>query len=239
VRFLKLFLRGLKDAYDQFVMLMVASILWWICALLIVPGPPATVALFRIMDPRNQVALPDVKDFFGVLKQSFSTAWGIAGFTVPVILILLWNSLFFQGVDSAFALMIPLWFVMIAITFILMLYAFATVAAMESRVRNAFRGATFLLVMHPFRSGAMIVLLFLVSVVFAVLVLPIFLFGPGVVAAVVNRFVLDGYDIEIIDPNSPTQERSREVASGVNLDEGLRGWVRRSRGGASGGKGRT
>lgn len=238
MRFLRLFLRGLRDAYDQFVQVMVVSILWWICAILIVPGPPATVALFRMMDPRNQVAMMEVRDFFRIMKEWFATSWAIAGFTVPVILVLFWNSMFFRGSDSFFSVMIPLWAVMIVITIMLMLYAFATVAAMESRVRNAFRGATYLMVMRPFASGLLFVLLVLLSSLFVVLVLPLFLFGPGVAAAIINRFVLDGYAVEVIDPSSPTQERSREVASGVGLDEGMRGWFKRARGGAKQGRGR-
>lgn len=230
VRFVRLFFRGLKDVYDQFVLLMVVSLMWWVCVALIVTGPPATVALFRFADPRNQIRKPELGDFFGTMKSSFGTSWAIAGFTLPVFLILLWNSLFFRGSDSGFAIMVPLWVVMMLITAILALYAFATVAAMESRVRNAFRGATYLLIMWPFTSGLLILLLTIMSSLFAVLVLPLFLLGPAVGASVVNRFVLAGYDVEVIDPSSPTQERSHEVARGIDTDSGFRGWARRARG---------
>lgn len=216
MRFLRLFLRGLKDAYDQFVLLMIVSVLWWICAVLIVPGPPATVALFRMMDPRNAIQMPEVADFFRILRQNFRTAWMVALFTVPVIVVLTWNMLFFRETDSIFAIMVPLWFVMIAITFMLMVYAFATVAAMESYTRNAFRGSVYLLVMWPFTSALLFVLLLLLSALFAVLVLPLILFGPGVAASVINRFVLAGYDIEVIDPSAPTVERAYEVKRGIN-----------------------
>lgn len=236
MRFTRLFLRGLKDAYDQFVLVMVVSVLWWACALLIVPGPPATVALFRMMDPRNQVSMPEIREFFRTIREEFVTAWGIAAVTVPVILVLAWNMIFFQDTDSFFALMIPLWFVMIVIIATLMLYAFATVAAMDSRVRNGFRGATYLLVMWPFSSVMMVVVLGLISSVLVVLVLPLILFGPGLSAAVINRFVLAGYDVEVIDPNSPTTERSTEVAQGINLDQGL---LKRLRGGGNARKGHS
>jgi uncharacterized membrane protein YesL len=233
VRFLRLFLRGMKDVYDQFVLMMVVSVLWWISVALLVPGPPATVALFRITDPRNQVSSPEIRDFFLTIRETFKTAWAIAGITIPVILVLLWNSLFFRESDSRFALIVPLWFVMILLTFILMMYALATVAVMESRARNAFRGGTYLMVMWPFTSGLLIVCLALVLVLFAALVLPLILFGPAVGAAVINRFVLAGYNIDVIDPSSPTSERSTEVSSGVNLDGGFRGWAKRARGGSA------
>jgi uncharacterized membrane protein YesL len=230
VRFLKLFLRGLKDAYDQFVLLMIVSVLWWVCAVLIVPGPPATVALLRMMDPRNAIQMPEIADFFRTLRQHFRSAWIVALFTVPVIVVLTWNMLFFRDSDSIFAIMVPLWFVMIVITFMLMLFAFATIAAMESSPRNAFRGAVYLLVMWPFTSALLFVLLTLLSGVFAVLVLPLILFGPGVAAAVVNRFVLAGYDVEVIDPSAPTSEREHEVARGINPEHsGIKGLFQRSR----------
>lgn len=229
VRFIRLFLRGLKDAYDQFVLVMVVSALWWLCAVLIVPGPPATVALFRILDPRNQIQTPEIRDFFRYLRENFRTGWGIAALTVPVIIVLLWNATFFQGSDSFFAILVPLWVVMAFITLMLMLYAFATAAVMESKVRNAFRGATYLMVMWPFSSALMLILLVVISSILAVLVLPLLFFGPGIVAAVINRFVLTGFNIEIIDPNAPTTERRTEVSQGLNTDEG--GWLRRLRGG--------
>lgn len=218
MRFLRLFLRGLKDAYDQFVLVMIVSVLWWVCAVLIVTGPPATVALFRMMDPRNAVQMPELADFFRFMRENFRTAWKVALFTVPVIVVLAWNMLFFRNSDSVFAIMVPLWFVMIAITLMLMLYAFATVAAMESYTRNAFRGAAYLLVMWPFTSGLLFVLLTLIAGLFTVLVLPLILFGPAVSAAVINRFVLAGYNVEVIDPGAPTQERQHEVARGINPD---------------------
>ncbi|HEV2128394.1 MAG TPA: DUF624 domain-containing protein [Thermomicrobiales bacterium] len=229
MRFIRLFLRGLKDAYDQFVLVIVVSALWWLSAILIVPGPPATVALFRMIDPRNQIQTPDIREFFRVIRENFRTGWGIAAFTVPVILVLLWNAAFFQGSDSFFALMVPLWLVMAFIVVMLMLYAFATAAAMDAKVRNAFRGATYLLVMWPFSSALMMILLTLLGSLFAVLVLPLIFFGPGVSAAVINRFALTGFNVEIIDPEAPTSERRTEVAKGLNPDDG--GWLRRLRGG--------
>lgn len=231
MRFIRLFLRGLKDAYDQFVLVLVVSALWWISVVLIIPGPPATVALFRMMDPRNQTQTPEIADFFRAMRDNFRTAWGVAAFTVPVIIVLIWNAIFFRGSDSFFALMVPLWVVMAFITVILMLYAFATVAGMGSKTRNAFRGATYLMVMWPFSSALMMVLLVLLSVLFAVLVLPLIFFTPGVSAAVVNRFALTGYNVEIIDPNAPTTERSHEAERGVDHGDG--GWLSRLRGGQS------
>lgn len=230
MRFAKLFLRGLKDVYDQFVLLMMVSVLWWLCVVLIFPGPPATVALFRMADPRNQTELPELRDFFRIIGETFRTAWGIAALTVPVILVLIWNTLFFQGGASGFAIMVPLWIVMTFIATILMLYAFATAATMDSRVRNAFRGATYLLVLRPFSSGLLIVLLFIFMAILATLVLPLILFGPATMASVINRFALDGFDIEVIDPNSPTTERAAEHSRGVEHGDGLKGWLGRVRG---------
>lgn len=234
MRFFRLSLRGLKDAYDQFVLVMIVSVLWWVCAVLIVPGPPATVALFRIMDPRNQVHSVEIRDFFRVLREEFRTAWTIAGLTIPLILVLLWNAAFFRQTDSFFSLMVPLWIVMALLTGMTLVYALATVATMESKTRNAFRGAFYQLVMRPFSSALMFVLLLVITVLFSVLVLPLIFFGPGVFAAVVNRFLLTNYNVEIIDPNAPTSERSTEVARGVNPDPGmlarLRGNQRRQEG---------
>src|SRR5665811_51755 len=229
VRFFTLFLRGLKDVYDQFVLLMMVSVLWWLSVVLIVPGPPATVALFRMADPRNQTELPELREFFRIMRDSLRTAWGVAAFTVPVILVPIWNTLFFRGTNSTLAIMVPLWVVMVFIAWVLMLYAFATVATMESKVRNSFRGATYLLVMRPFSSALLVLMLFVVMSIFAVLVLPLILFGPAVTASVINRFALDGYGIEVIDPNKPTTERADERSRGIDTDDGFKRFLGRAR----------
>ncbi|HWV24535.1 MAG TPA: DUF624 domain-containing protein [Thermomicrobiales bacterium] len=226
--FVKLIWRGFRDLFDQLLSFAFYSMLWWLCAILIVPGPPATVALFSMCDPRRKVSQPDFSDAVQVFKESFRRSWGIAIFSVPFLLILLWNLLFFSGTSQALVALVPLWIIMLVILYILMFYAFSVAATMESRTRNAFRGAMYVLVSRPFMSLGLSIFLMILGSVFAVMVLPMILFGPALLAAIVNRFVLMGLNVPIIDPDAPTDERQYERERGINPD---RGFISRLRGG--------
>ena len=232
VLFLKLVWRGIRDLFEQFVLFCLFSMIWWLCAILIVPGPPATVALAAMADPRRMGTAPELADAIEVFKASWRRSWGIALFTIPFLAMLIWNLTFFAGSTHALAPMIPLWIIMMILLFIVTLYAFSVAGTMDSGVRNAFRGAMFVLVSRPFMgiglSLLMVVLLFLMTVT----VLPMLLLGPALVFSIVNRFTLTILGEKIIDPSAPTNERADERARGLNPDPTF---MSRFRGGSRGG----
>ncbi len=228
VLFLKLVWRGIRDLFEQFLSLTWFSLLWWVCFILIVPGPPATVALYSMADPRRQVSTPDFRDAVDVFWSAFRRSWGIFLFTVPLMAVLVWNLYFFGGTTQLLAAMTPLWMIMLVLIWVLMLYAYAVAGTMESGVRNAFRGAVFVLVSRPLLSIVLSLFSIILIVVMTITVLPMVLFGPALIASIVNRVVLFVLGVEVIDPSAPTTERADERARGINPD---RGWIGRLRAG--------
>ena len=218
---LKLIWRGVRDLFDQLLAFSLYSISWWICAITVVGGPPATVALFSMCDPRRKVAQPEFSDAIAVFRESFRRSWPIALITVPLVLILGWNVSFFAGSDHPLIVLVPLWVILMIILTILGTYAFSVAATMESRWRNAYRGATYILVLRPIRSIILFVILLVLMTAFTVMVIPMLLFGPALLAAIVNRFVLESLDVPIIDPDAPTSERQYEREQGINPDKGF------------------
>ncbi len=226
VVFLKLVWRGIRDLFEQFLNLTWFSLLWWLCVILIVPGPPATVALYAMADPRRQVSTPEFRDAVDVFRTAIRRSWGIFLFTVPLMAILIWNLYFFGGTNQFLAAMSPLWLIMLVLAWVLMLYAYAVAATMESGTRNAFRGAMFVLVSRPFVSIALSLFSILLIVVMTITVVPMVLFGPALIASIVNRIVLFVLGVEVIDPSAPTTERAYERERGINPD---RNWASRLR----------
>lgn len=226
MRLLKLIWRGFRDLFEQLLSFGLYSILWWVCVILIVPGPPATVALFSMCDPRRKVSQPEFSDAVQVFRESFRRSWGIALCSVPLILILLWNLLFFSSTNHPLIALVPLWIIMLLLMYILTLYAFSVAATMESRPRNAFRGAMYVLVSRPFMSIGLGLFMLILGSILAVTVLPMVLFGPALMACIVNRFVLVALDVPVVDPDAPTDERQSERARGINPDRGLIGRFR-------------
>jgi uncharacterized membrane protein YesL len=226
----KLIWAGLRDTFRQFMMFALLSLCWWLAALLIIPGPPATTALMAMADPRRMGAAPEFGDAIEVFKSSWKRSWGLAAFTLPFLIMLVWNLTFFGGVDSYFAAMVPLWTIMFILLFIIALYAFSMAGTMESGVRNAFRGAMFVLVSRPFVSIFLAGFLLFLTLVLAVMVIPMLLFGPALIASIINRTTLTVLGEPIEDPDAPTPERADERARGVNPDPSLIGRFRRNQG---------
>jgi len=218
VLFLKLVWRGVRDLFEQFVLFVLFSLVWWLCAVLIVPAPPATVALAAMADPRRMGAAPEFADAIEVFKSSWKRSWGVAIFTIPFLAMLLWNLTFFAGSNHPLAPMIPLWIIMLILLFVVTLYAFSVAGTMESGVRNAFRGAMYVLVSRPFAGISLSLFLVVLIFLMTVTVLPMLLIGPALVFSIVNRFTLTILGEEIIDPSTPTNERADERARGLNPD---------------------
>jgi uncharacterized membrane protein YesL len=210
--------RGFRDLFERLLQFVSYSILWWLVLVTIVGGPPATVALFWICDPRRRVSTPEFAEAVAVFKSSVRRSWGITVFTVPIFAILFWNAFFFSGSNHPLVALVPLWILMLLIIYIFILYAFSMAATMESGTRNAFRGAMFVLISNPFRSLFLCIFLIVLGTIMAVTVLPMVLFGPALLAAIVNRFVLDALKIDLDDPDAPTIERQAERQRGINPD---------------------
>ncbi len=219
--FLKLTWRGIRDMFDMFMTLCLFSLLWWLCAILIVPMAPATVALFAMADPRRQVSVPEISDGIEVFKSSWKRGWGIWLLTVPFLAMLFWNLTYFSGSSSLLAAMVPLWTVLLVLLWIVTLYAFSMAGTMESGVRNAFRGAMYVMVVRPGVGVILSLFIVLLAITMSVMVIPMLLFGPALIACIVNRFSLTILGEEIIDPSSPTVERAKERAAGIDPDPNI------------------
>lgn len=250
VRFLSLVWRGIRDVFEQLIFMGGLSLAWWLCVVPVIFGamlfmaapillpvallttfliPPATVTLFAMADPRRMVNKPDREEVVSVFVSSVKRGWLIALVTVPLLVVLAWNIVYFQGTTSFLAAFVPLWAIMFIFVFILMVYMFSLAGTMESQVRNAFRGGMFILVSRPFTAAILGILIIVVTTIFAMMVLPLLLIGPAMLAAVVNRFVLDALQVEVVDPNAPTTERAYEREKGINPEPGI--WDRIKRGG--------
>lgn len=219
--FLRLLGKSLRDVFEQLMTLCLYSLLWWVCIVTVVFGPVATVTLFAMADPRRQTMSTEFSDSIEVMKTSYRRSWGIFLWTVPLIAVLVWNTYYFAGTEAGLRILIPLWTLMSVVLIILTLFAFSVAGTMESGVRNAFRGAIYVLVDRPIRGLILSLFLILLSLVMAVTVVPMVFFGPAIIATIVNRFVFDGLKVEVIDPNAPTNERADEHARGVNPDRGF------------------
>lgn len=251
MEFFRILWQGMRDAYTSFTYFIMVSLAFWLTAVPVAFGygflavgptvaplflvstalvPPALTVLFALTDPRTVVSRMEWSEALNLLRSSFVRSWKIAIITLLPLVIIAWNIAFFAGTEHTLVFLVPLWIVMWVFLFIFTFYCFSLAGTHESGWRNAFRGAMYVLVKYPFRSIFLSLFIFVLGYAFTLALLPMLVIGPALFAAIVNRFVFDALEVEVIDPDAPTAERAYERERGINPDRTLAERVmRRSR----------
>lgn len=240
--FFKILWRGLRDVYDSFVYFILVSMAFWLCCFPMIFGygflsvsplvaplflvtaalvPPAMLVLYALTDPRTIVNRIEWSEALNLMRSTFLRSWKIALITIVPLVMLGWNIVFFLGSGHTLELFLPLWVVMFVFVFILTFYCYSLAGTHESGWRNAFRGGMFVLVRYPGRTVFLSLFILLIGYMFSLALLPMLIIGPPMFAAIVNRFVFDALEVEVIDPDSPTDERAFERSRGINPDRSL------------------
>lgn len=202
--------RGLAGTLEHLLAYTIYSMLWWLCVVTIILGPPATVALLVMTDPRRLDSQPDVREAIAAGRRAFARAWGLALISAPIILVLFLNIRYYANAGGFFAIFIPLWLLLSILGYGILISAFAIVGLIDSPVLTSLKQAVLLTAIRPFRVIVLIVLLTVLWLISAVLVVPLIMFMPAIIGAVLDRHVLDGFQIDIPDPMTPTDERRAE-----------------------------
>jgi len=210
VRALRIVGRGLKDTYEHLFGYVLASIFWWISALLVVTLPAGTLTLCMVTDPRRAIDRPDWREAAVYLRASLARGWLLALATLPIPVVLLLNLYSFAGSDNWLAVLTPLWVVLFVIGAIVMFLAFSTMSLLAGGLRASLKRAGYVAAAAPIRTVLVFSLLVVFSFISWIAVVPAILLAPAVVGATVNRLVLDVFEIAIIDPSKPTDERVHE-----------------------------
>jgi len=207
---LRLIGKSLSDVFEHLLPYIVASMLWWLCVLTIALGPPATVALFGFTDPRLSIDRPDASEVFAKFRRQARDAWWLALATVPFLALLVWDLGFYGGSDNVFALLSPLWFVLLVAGLTATLSATAVMGLTGASVGLALRQGLFVVASAPFATLVVLVLSIVYVLIGTATIVPMILFVPTLVTSLFNRLVLRQLRIVVIDPLTPTDERLHE-----------------------------
>lgn len=210
----RLVLRGLADTYDHLIYYTLMTLFWWLCLLLIIPGPAATIALFTHADPRigTLTDRPNWSETLRLIGANLWRGWRHALITVPILLLVLYNIVFYGSDTSALGLLAPLWFFLFLIGFLITLSTFSISALLnEQSAKTAAKLAVVLVGARLPRGLLLLLCMSIVILLGSVLIVPMVMFIPATVAAIINRFVLTGLRLDIPDPMTPTPERLAEA----------------------------
>lgn len=242
MNFFKILWRGLRDVYESFMYLILVSLAFWVCCVPMIFGygflamgpllapmflvtavlvPTALLVLFHLTDPRTVVNRVEWSEALSLMRSAFFRSWKVALISIVPLIMIGWNIAFFLGSGETLEIFLPLWVVMFVFLFVLTLFCFSLAGTHESGWRNAFRGGMFVLVKYPGRAIGLSLFTLLFGYLFTLALLPMLVIGPALFASIVNRFVFDALEVEVIDPNAPTDERAFERARGIDPERSL------------------
>jgi hypothetical protein len=80
---------ALRDIWDDLWTALVINLVWTVCVILIIPGPPATMALFNYGNRLAHGEIADLNDFFTGFNRYWRPAWrwGIINLSLVLIFV--------------------------------------------------------------------------------------------------------------------------------------------------------
>ena len=207
MRTLRLIGQGLSDTLESLLPFVLLTLAWWVCLFLVIPAPAATVTLAAMADPRRAVDRPDWREALRAVRRNLWRGWGVVLPSLPFVAVLLANLSFYGGRSDHWDVLVPLWTVLLLFALAIGLYAFAVAGLTDATAWSATKRAGLLVVRRPGQALVVAVVVLFVIAVGAALVVPLVMFVPALTAAVVNRVVLDGLGLTVLDPLAPTAER--------------------------------
>src|SRR5215217_2870720 len=207
MRTLRLIGRGLTDTLESLLPFVLLTLAWWVCLFLVIPAPAATVTLAAMADPRRAVDRPDWREALRAVLRSLWRGWGVVLVPLPIVVVLLANLSFYGGRTDGWDVLVPLWTFLLLFALAVALYALAVAGLTDVTAWSATKRAGLLVVRRPGQALVVAVVVLFVVAAGAVLVVPLVMFVPALTAAIVNRVVLDGLGLPVLDPLAPTDER--------------------------------
>lgn len=91
--------RALRDYWDEAFNLMLCNLIWFFAQLLVIPGPPATAALFFVTNRVAHGGFARLPDYWEGFKRHFWDGWKWGALNIVVILVLGYAVLFYSVSD--------------------------------------------------------------------------------------------------------------------------------------------
>lgn len=186
---------AIVDLWDSVFLVIFCNLVWLFLVLLIIPGPPATLALFDMAERfARREHLLEFRDYLRAVMRRFGLGWRWAAVNIPVLAILLIDIAVAPRMASTEIALILQWFFIVALALWIVTnwYALAFLFQQkEPSLRLALRNGAVLLFQNPLFT---LILVAITAVLFGlslVLVIVNLLFAPMLVALISTHAVLN------------------------------------------------
>jgi uncharacterized membrane protein YesL len=190
----KIIRAGLGDIWYDVFTVAVVNLIWLVSQVLIIPGPPATLALFFYGNRLAHEETADLKDFLRAWRNSWSTGWRWGALNLFLIVILIGDIALTGrlGQATGFRLIQGFYLAALLVWSLVQLYALPMLFEQkEPSLRLALRNGAAMLANNPVFSLSLAVLLFLTLLLGTLAFLLSLAVGGVFLAAVANRAVLN------------------------------------------------
>jgi uncharacterized membrane protein YesL len=186
-------LQTLRDWWDEWLNMLVVGMAWFLCWMTVLLGPPATLGLYHVT---HALAHGESLGLSGLLaggRRYFLKGWLWALVNLAASILLLANFVFYGQFDAVWGgLLQGLFAGMGALWWVVQFYALPYLMEQEQQqLRLALRNGLLTVLASPGYTLVIVGVAALISVLSLVLVLPVFLGAPGLVALLGTRAVLE------------------------------------------------
>jgi uncharacterized membrane protein YesL len=186
---------AIVDLWDHVFLVIFCSLVWLFLVLLIIPGPPATLALFDMAERiARREHLLEFRDYLRAVVKRFGVGWRWGAVNIVVVAIVLIDIRMVPRMFSpTVAAYLQIFFTMaLALWIVVNWYALAFLLQQrEPSVRQALRNGAVLLLQNPLFTLVLAAITAILIGLSLVLIIVNLLFGPMLVALISTHAVLN------------------------------------------------
>jgi hypothetical protein len=180
--------RAIRATYDELLLLVGLSVLWWLGTVLVVTAAPATAGLHLVANRMANYKRVDAGFFWEGARRQVKRSWLLYAGNVVLLLAVFVNINFYVNGTVAWMQIVGVMWIWILLFLLLGgQYLFPLLCQQDDpSVKLVARNAILLALRHPLYSFLLFLFQLLIIAISVVLAFPIFLLTPGFVAVAAN-----------------------------------------------------
>lgn len=195
---LRIFRDSIIDIWKDLWTSLVCNAIWLVANLIIIPGPPATIALYDYANRKAHGEEPDHKDFWKSFKQSWGVGWRWGALNILFLLILVSDIYLSSKITNSTlkSYMVGLYIAMGLGWFLLQFFTLPFLFEQDKmKIRTALRNAIVMIGRNIFFVLLILLFLFFILIIATLVSLLSVMFGPIFIALLGNRAVLNRLEL--------------------------------------------
>jgi uncharacterized membrane protein YesL len=198
--------RAIKAVYDELLLLVGLSVLWWVGTLLILPAAPATAGLHLVANRIANYKRVDSGFFWEGARSQIARSWLLYGGNLLLLIAVVVNITFYLSGTAAWMQIVGvMWLWILLFLVVAGQYLFPLFWQQdEPGLGLVARNAILLALRHPLYSILLLLFQIVIMGVSVVLAFPIFLLTPAFIAVIANvGLVALLQDMDLAPPPPP------------------------------------